>query len=103
MTCTCTCKLKKYIHYYNINGDKLGNTKKMDILEQSCTMITHLAGEHFITIATANEQSPRWVDCDTTKRLEISVTNAAKELSTSSEHVDSITISYIDNVIAVDT
>ena len=65
------------------------------------TMITQLVGEHFIT--TADEQSPRWVNCDVSRRPETTVTNAAKELSTSSEHGDWITISYIDNVIAVNT
>ena len=66
-------------------------------------MFTQLVGDHFIITEAADEQSPRWVDCDVILTFETNVTNAAKELSTSSEHETRITISYVDNVIAVDT
>ena len=49
-------------------------------------MFTQLVGDHFIILVTADEQSPRWVNCDVILTLETTVTNTAKELSTSSEH-----------------
>ena len=65
-----------------------------------------LVGDHFIVVIAADEQSPRWwVNCDVSRRAESIVTKVAKELSTSTEHGDwvIVIISYIDNIIAVDT
>ena len=65
-----------------------------------------LVGDHFILVA--DEQSPRWVNCDvsrTNKTSAITVANVAKKLSISTEHGHCIVliVSNMKNVIAIDT
>ena len=72
----------------NVNNSQ--DTEYTNIIITCMSLIiiqcTQLVGDHFIIIIAADEQSPRWVDCDALLILETTVTNAAKELSTSSEH-----------------